>query len=249
MALTRAYDELVIPRVSWPVIRSRLQRMWFVRDAPHHSLIGQTRSGKSYLARHGILPTCAYDRVLFIDCKGDDPTINGLGTPVHRFPRRTKRMTRQMLQDETKARQNWFRLITHPDFTVAREQVGEALQSAFREGNWIIVADELRYLADAKEPGLGLKGLYEQIILRGGSRGVGMVSLTQEPRWVPGSFYTQSSFYWFSRIEDEAALKRVSEVGSSRALLPLLTTIPRHHWIYMDNLEDERYWALTKVGS
>lgn len=221
--------------------------MWTVRDAPHHSIIAQTRAGKSYLARYGILDTCKYDRVLFIDAKGDDPTIVGLGQEVTRFPRRVKRIRREFLQDETKARQNWFRLVCSEDTDIARQQVHEALDLVYREGNWIVVIDELRYVTDKRDPGLGLESLWNRLIFRGGSRGIGVVSLTQEPRWVPGAFYTQSSFYWFSRIEDEVAMKRISEIGSSRALLPILTRIPRHHWIYTDNLENDRFWAFTKV--
>jgi hypothetical protein len=228
--------------------------LWVIQDAPHHSIMGQTRSGKSYLTRHGILDTCLYDRVLFIDGKGDDPTISGppgpgLGKVVERFPSKLHRSSRQFMKDKEEPRGQWFRLVTSTDWGRARDQVGEALTEAFREGNWVIVVDELRYVTDARMPGLNLGPEWEQIVLRGGSRGVGLVNLTQEPRWVRGSFYTQSSFYWMSRIEDEAAQKRVAEIGSSRGLLEVLGRIPRRMWVYMDNLEDDRYWALTKVPS
>ena len=243
-----AVPDLVIPEVSWPVVRSRLLRLWKVRDAPHHSIMGQTRSGKSYLTRYGILETCKWDRVLFIDGKGDDPTLTGLGRVVNRFPTRMSRGTKKLMEEDHPMG-NWFRLVTSSDFSVARNQVGEALESVMREGDWIVVVDELRYVTDTRAPGLNLAPQWEAIILRGGSRGVGAVNLTQEPRWVRGSFYTQGSFYWISRIEDEAAQKRVAEIGSSRALLSYLATIPRRKWIYTDALEDERYWALTQVPS
>ena len=115
------------------------------------------------------------------------------------------------------------------------------------EGDWVVVVDELRYVTDTKAPGLNLSPQWEAIVLRGGSRGVGLVNLTQEPRWVRGSFYTQGSYYWISRVEDEAAQKRIAEIGSSRALLDHLTNIPRRTWIYTDSLEDERFWAYTRV--
>lgn len=244
-------EELIIPKVPWPVIQNRLARMWQIRDAPHHSVMGQTRSGKSHLTRHGILPTCYFDRVLFLDCKGDDPTINGLGRVVQRFPSKLARAQRQLFEEEERTGRgkggNWFRLVTDVNWDIARDQVEEALTRAFHEGDWIVVVDELRYVTDPRQPGLNLPGPWEQIVLRGGSRGVGLINLTQEPRWVRGSFYTQSSFYWFSRVEDEAAQKRISEVGSSRSLLDYLGRIPRRWWVYMDNLEDERFWALTTV--
>lgn len=244
--VTRVTEELYVPELSWSVIRSRITRLWNVRDAPHHSIIGQTRSGKSYLTTHGILPTRAWDRVLLIDCKGDDPSLNGFGRPVTRWPSRLTRSRRQLMRDNEKYG-NWFRLITSDDWDVARDQVEEVFDRAKDEGDWIIVVDELRYVIDPRAPGLNLAAKWEQIVLRGGSRGVGLVNLTQEPRWIRGSFYTQSSFYWFSRVEDEAAQKRIAEVGSSRSLLPFLTKIPRRKFLYMDNLEDERFWALTGI--
>lgn len=242
----RDAENLIIPKMSWPVIRSRLMRYWDVRDAPHHSVIGQTRSGKSFLTRYGILETCVWDRVLLLDGKGDDKTLEGMGRVVSRFPARMSRSTHKLMKDDER-RGNWFRLVTSRDWDVARDQAQEALERCMDEGDWIVVVDELRYVTDPRNPGLNLGPYWEQIVLRGGSRGVGLVNLTQEPRWVRGSFYTQSSFYWFSRVEDELAQKRISEVGSSRALLGHLAQIPRRHFIYMDNLEDDRFWALVQV--
>lgn len=238
--------ELVIPDVDWPVIRDRLQALWVIRDAPHHSIMGQTRSGKSYLVRHGILDVCQWDRVLILDGKGDDPTFAGLGKVVNQYPSKLWRATRKLMQDE-EPRGNWFRLVTSSDWAVARQQVQHALQSAMREGNVVVVIDELRYITDTRAPGLNLAPEWEALVLRGGSRGVGLVNLTQEPRWVRGSFYTQPSFIWISRVEDEAAQKRISEIGSSRALMDHLHSIPRRVWIYTDNLENERFWAKTQV--
>lgn len=239
-------ENLIIPKLSWPVVRSRITRYWDVRDAPHHSVIGQTRSGKSWLTTHGILETRLWDRVIIIDGKGNDSTLEGIGRVVNRFPSKLTRSRRKLMEDDER-RGNWFRIITSRNWDIARDQAQEVLERVMQEGDWIVVVDELRYLTDPRTPGLNLGPYWEQIVLRGGSAGVGLLNLTQEPRWVRGSFYTQSSFYWFSRVEDEAAQKRISEVGSSRALLGHLERIPRRWFIYMDNLDDERFWALTKV--
>lgn len=238
--------ELVIPDVPWHVIRTRLQRTWDVRQNAHHSVMAQIGGGKSYLARHGILDVCKYDRVLFIDCKGDDATLQGLGKVVNRFPRKAMRNARALM-NEGKAGENWFRLVTSRRWEIAKEQVGEALEAVMDEGDWIVVIDELRAITDARVPGLGLRPQWEAIRLRGRSRGIGLVDLTQEPRWVPGSFYTQSTYYWLGRIEDEAAQKRIAEIGSSRGLMIHLPTVRKRRWIYTDAIEDERFWAYTQV--
>ncbi len=243
----RNAEPLDVPTVSWYEILRRLRRLWRVREYPHHSIIGLTGSGKSFLTRHGILDgACQWDRVLYLDGKGDDPTLRGLGNVVNRFPTKLSRGTRKLKQDD-EPRGDWFRLITSRRWEVASQQVEEALTMAMDEGEWIVVVDELRYVTDRRIPGLNLGPRWEEIVLRGRSRGVGMVSLTQEPRWVPGSFYSNSQFYWFGAIEDEATHKRISEVGASRAIADFLPTIPAKHFLYTDRLEDDRFWALTKV--
>ena len=238
---------LTIPDLHWYAVRNRINMYWEAREAPHISIMGQTRSGKSYLVRHGILPLCRWDRVLIIDVKGDDKTLTGLGHPVRKLPGFTHGMKRLIRED--RPGDNWFRLITHDDFAAAREQVGEAFERVYHEGDWVVVIDELRAITDPRAPGLALKDHWERFILRGGSRGIATVNLSQEPRWCPGSFYTQSNFYLFSRLEDEAAHKRLSEIGSAKGLLPHITTIPRRWWLYMDNMDDsgDRFWARTTV--
>jgi hypothetical protein len=244
--MTVAKPELVIPQIPWPEIRRRLQTRWVVREASHHSIIAKTRAGKSYLIRHGILDICRYDRVLILDAKGDDPTFRGLGQPVTNLPSRVGRALRTLFHpDDRIPYQDWYRLIlTGED---AKEKLHRALERVLKEGDWIVVSDELRVIVDAREPGLGERGLWEAMRLRGGYKGVGLVDSSQEPKWLPSSFYTQSEFYWISRIEDEAVHKRIGEIGTSRALLPHLSRVPQHHWIYTDNLDGERFWALTKV--
>lgn len=209
--------------------------------------MAQTRAGKTYLVRHGILPLCKWDRVCIVDVKGDDRTMAGLAKPVRRLPGKMSSV-RQMLRDERPG-DNWYRLVTYDDVGAAREQVHEAFERIYSEGDWVVVIDELRAVTDTQPPGMHLRPDWERFILRGGSRGVATVNLSQEPRWCPGSFYTQSNFYFFSRIEDEAAHKRISEVGSAKALIPHLQTVQRRHWIYMDNMEDsgDRFWAKTTV--
>lgn len=237
--------ELVIPDMPWEAVRSRVHEYWEAREAPHHTVMGQTRSGKSFLVRHGILPLCKLDKVLIIDAKGNDKTLEGLGRPVTAIPR-WQRTVRQMIREERPG-DNWFRLIVQRGQSAGHDQVGEAIEQVYQEGDWIVVVDELRHLVDREYPGLNLKPQWEELMLRGGSRGISLINLSQEPKWLPSSYYTQASFYWISRIEDEAVQKRVTEIGSSRALLPHLQTVPKRRWLYMDNLEDDRFFARTMV--
>lgn len=246
----RTLETLTIPDMEWRLIQARVNEFWEAREAPHISIMAQTRAGKSYLTRHGLLPLCRWDRVLFVDVKGNDKTLNGLGRPVRKIPNRLHSI-RQLIHGES-PEDNWFRLIVFDDPKrpdIARDQVETAFQRVKDDGDWVVVLDELRAITDPQAPGLHLKNWYEYFILRGGSNGIATISCSQEPRWCPGSFYTQSNFYFFSRIEDEATHKRLAEVGSTKAVLPHIQSIKRRHWLYMDNMEDtgDRFWAKTMV--
>lgn len=241
-----AQPELIVPDMGWDVVRERVAEYWDPHECPHHSMMGQTRSGKSYLVRHGIAPLLKFQKMLILDAKGDDPTFRGFGRRVRGIESVTLRTVRRMIREE-KPGDNWFRLIIPRGQTRGREVVGEALEQVYQEGDWTVVVDELRHLVDREYPGINLKPQWEELMLRGGSRGISMVNLSQEPKWLPSSFYTQASFYWISRVEDEAVQKRITEIGSSRALLPHLQNVPKRYWLYMDNLDDDRFWARTTV--
>lgn len=239
-----------IPRYRWEVIQNRINEYWVAREAPHISVMAKTRAGKSYLMRHGILPLARNDRVLILDAKGDDATLRGLGKPVREIPSRVRQTWWGLKKPQPE--DQWFRLVIQSgpaNKLAAIRQVRTALERVMREGDWIVIFDELRVITDHNYPGLGLKPYYEEIILRGGSRGVASVSLSQEPRWLPGCFYTQSNFYFFSRIEDAATQKRVAEVGSVKELLPIIQQTQNRHWVYMDDMNDtgERFWGRTYV--
>ena len=238
-------EAITYQEVPWSTTRERLDSLWQTTDAPHHSVIGLTGSGKSYLVRNGILDLVKWDKVLIIDCKGDDPTLRGLGKPVDRIPHRMWRSAKQLM-DEKRPRDNWYQLVVTENINAAHQQVHEAFSRIWGEGEWIVVIDELRALVDTPAGmGIGHKGWWNQLMLRGRSKGIGVINVTQEPAWVPSAFYTQPSFLWLGRVEDERAHKRISEVGASRGLMPVLPTIPKRKFLYTDNLENERVFHLT----
>lgn len=243
--------EIDVPDLDWGVIQARVGEHWVARDAPHISIMAQTRSGKSFLVTRGLMPLCRNDRVLFVDVKGNDPTTRTWGRPVTQIPGRYFRSFRQIIRGP-EPEEHWYRLVVHrgpQNVLKARDQVRRVFDQILDEGDWIIVLDELRAVTDPSSPGLHLKPYYEEFILRGGSRGIATISCSQEPRWCPGAFYTQSNFYFFSKIEDEATHKRLAEVGSTKSMIPHIQSIPRRQFLYMDNMDDDgtRFWAKTKV--
>lgn len=239
------WEQVSITSRSWQQVISRVDKLWKPQFAPHHSIMGQNGSGKTHLIVHGLLPLCTDDRVLVIDNKGDDPTLNACGAKrVRALPSNFRRSA----TDEGKPKGAWFQLIVHDELERARDQVGTAIRQVYKEGNWIVVLDETRALSDPRSPGLGLQPELDRLWLRGRSRNISVIASTQAPRWVPSSFYDQCQFVWCSRIRDGRAHERIQEIGSmTRAHIPHIARIRKRRWLYMDDEEDETWLAETGV--
>lgn len=243
MGIRLSTPSVDVPALDWRVVRNRVNKLWVADDAPHHSIISETRGGKSYLITRGLLPLCEQDRVLIIDNKGGDPTLRGYGKPVRKLSRFDRAFR------GNKPRSDWYRLIVHEDYKSGREQVRQILSQIYDEGNWIVVMDELRAVTASRPPNLGLEGEVGRLYLRGGSRGISVISSTQEPVWVPSFFYSQASFAWIGRVEDEERQKRLRQIaGLTRDYMPVISSTPRRHWLYVDTLEDEKFIAQTTVS-
>ena len=233
------------PWVHWPAVAMWVHRAWDPENVPHHSIIGLTGCGKSYLAINGILrPMCAMDRVLLIDTKGDDPIVSKQGRAVRQIetPKFWKGMTRKPRPFD-----QWQRLVVSEDRVEARHQVRTALNRAYDEGNWVVYVDETWDIT-GKDPevGLNLGGPMAKIWRKGRGRHVSLVAATQTPVEVPRLFYDQASFAWIGRIRDEERQKRLLEIGGmSKRDLPVLATLARRQWLLAaDNGE---YFARTTV--
>lgn len=238
-----ATPEAKIPHLSWDVVAKELDGMWAFDNAPHHSIIGLTGSGKSYLATRGILPLVEHDKVLIIDNKGDDPTLRGIGKPVKQLPHPTV-VKWKMRQRDRKPRDLWYRLVVTDDWTAARIQVKDAIERVWNDQRWVVVLDETRSLTDPREPGLRLRAYCELIWTKGRSRQVPLIAMTQAPSWVPASFYDQPSFVWIGRINDEDKQKRLREIGGlSRAHLPVIQNLKKRQFLLV--AEGGDFMAIT----
>lgn len=225
-------DLFGIPRLPWADVRKSIDKLWVPTQAPHHSIIGLTGSGKSYFTTRALLPLVEYDNVLIIDNKGDDPTLRGIGKAVKMLPSKLQRDLIRRKRD-MKPRELWFRLVAHDDFGAAREQVDQALETVWKEGKWAVVIDETRALTDSRTPpSLNLRARIEQMWLRGRSREICVIAMTQSPKWVPSSFYDQPSFIWIGRVNDEEAQKRLREIGGiDRAMFPVIKSLRKREFL------------------
>ena len=173
-------DRSTIPWVDWPVLSPRINQIWDPENTPHHSIVGLSGSGKSYLMVHGLLkPMCAWDRVLLVDTKGDDPVSSSVGHPVRKIPE--KHWT---VQEKRKKGDQWWRLVVSENLSEARTQVSRALSTVYNEGGWVVVFDEIRDITDPQSSrfrGLDMLGQVDLLYRKGRYRKVSIVAATQSP--------------------------------------------------------------------
>lgn len=237
-------DEASYPWVPWSRVFTVIHKMWDPVDMPHHSIIGLTRSGKSFLAMNGILEMRKFDRVLIIDTKGDDPSVNK-GRVITTLPKHTWYSALGRKNDGPY--EKWYRLVAPDDRQRAHDMVGQALDTAYDEGDWTILIDEAAEVCESiGNDGLGLRPLMSKLWRKGGYKNVPVVAETQAPIGVPRLFYDQASFAWIGRIRDEDRQKRLLEIGGmSKRDLPILSSLQRRQWLLAaDNGE---LFARTRV--
>ena len=232
------------PWTQWSSVRQYLNKAWDPENAPHHSLVGLTRSGKSYLAINGILDLCEFDRVLIVDTKGDDPSTQ-VGKVIKKIPRNTWYEPFSSVEKRG-AHEKWYRLIAPDNRTQAHEVVGEALSQCYDEGDWVIYIDECWEVTGTGTEGIGLEDVMNKIWRKGGYRHVSVVAATQTPVRVPRLFYDQAAFAWIGAIRDEERQKRLTEIGGiSRKDLSVVSTLKKRQWLLA--ADDGDYFARTVV--
>lgn len=239
----QAMEKLVnverIPHKPWDEVRKEIYSRWKPDNAPHHSIVCLTGGGKSYLYTRGLLPMRGWRRCLIIDCKGDDPTLDGVGHRIRQIPKSDGFRKKE-------ADSLWYRLIVHDDINKARQQVRDALAHVYKQGDWTVFTDETRDLTDPRLPALNLRAYMEQIWRKGRSRRVEIVGATQAPRWMPSSFYDQPSFVWIGRINDERAHQRLREIGGlRRGHLGTIQKLQKRDFLVIGDGGD--YTAITRI--
>lgn len=231
------------PWVDWKTVAREVNMRWEPENAPHHSIIGLTRSGKSYLAVNGILDLCKHDRVLFVDTKGDDPTT-GVGKVIKKLPKHTWYSALGRRQDGPY--EKWYRLIAPDNKEQAHEVIGDALSTAYDEGDWVVYIDECWEVTGNGAEGIGLADVMSKLWRKGGYRHVSVVAATQTPVAVPRLFYDQASFAWIGAIRDEDRQKRLLEIGGmNKQHLPILSGLKRRQFLLCAEQGD--YFARTAV--
>lgn len=202
-----------MPRTPWGTHVAYLDRVW--RPGQHCSIISPTEGGKSHLMRTILDAVWRDARVIVIDPTEDDTNYGAPFRVVKGHPKPWQRM----------GHPQWFRVVPTGDHDHDKATVEDVLRRAHGEGEFVIDIDEVRKLTDARAPGWGLSSRYDDLMLRARKRKVTVMAATQEPRWVPSSFYTQAKFFYVGFVADERAQLRLAEISGRRKLDDIIGTL------------------------
>lgn len=181
----------------WKILRDEI-RSELTEDLTrgnHFALVAPTGQGKTTLATKGLLPmfTGVAD-VLLIDSTAD-PKLRNYGKPLNRF-----------------GRIDGLRRLTVGDHSPeSAAKIAKALQRAYKQGQVVILFDEVRHVTDKKYLNLGALAEHHWLFSRKRENIVG--GLTQAPRFVPSAYYDQSKLHFIFKIRDRRAMQRLAEIG------------------------------------
>jgi len=225
----RPGDEAAAPFVPWEEFRDGFVAGW--RQGEHVSIIGQTQSGKSVLARELVEARTAASSSWHTVVLATKPRDATLTEYVRRgWERVTSWPPRRLTQ----------RVILWPRggsaaslFADQRATFDAALRLVYRGGRWCIVLDEVRYLAHL----LKLAPLLALVWTQGASIGLTVVSATQRAAWVPLEFYTQAKFLVIFRERSPRARKAIADhCGGADAVqvARIAAELERHECLVID---------------
>lgn len=234
-------------RVPWATFVEQLSETW--EEGQHLSVIAPTgRGGKTFFITRGLLPLWSDYRVLFIDIKDRDRTlVPKKGSPffrntVHRFPNRA--------QYEFAPSPKWFRLhvksgLAGQSLRAQQQIVYEALAKCFKQQDWLIVGDELSFLANDLQLMPALRDIWKR-----GRSNVTMIAATQSPRWVPGEMFDQPTYLFLGRLGAEGN-KRLGEIGGTidyHLVRDTLAGVRKHEFLFIDKAADEPDESMLITG-
>lgn len=233
--------------LEWPAFAELFRRRH--RQGEHVAIVGPTGSGKSVLG----LALCtiiasrqATDgrpaRVVVLATKPRDRTVSALGWPritewppgygqehVIVWPRPRDPETRAARQSRAFAR---------------------VMRAIYTEGGQTVYIDEVSYFERKPPNGLGLAALIEEFWQSARSLDLTLIAGTQRPRHVTLSMWSEPTWLFAFRLEDENDLKRVGELGGRRQFEAIHSELGAHEFVCVYRpRHGERAYFVSRVGA
>ena len=178
--------------------------------------------------------------MLFLDAKERDPLLKHFATEVEKLPHKIDRRY-------LRSGRPWFRLkipslLLGADRATQQRTAYDAMRQVYREGDWVIVIDEVRPLVDLK-----LTPYLVELWERGRSANVTVIAGTQAPRFLPGHLYDQPTHFFAGRSLDDRTRERLREIGGkSQTIRAAVEGLRRHEFVYVNREREDI--QITKVG-
>jgi hypothetical protein len=183
----------------------------------HFAVIAPTGQGKTTITVKGIIPMFN-DKldVLIIDSTAD-PKLSNYGKPYQKY-----------------GKINGVRRLTVNDLSpTSARKIHGALGRAYKQGECLVIFDEVRHICDKKY--LGLSASAESLWLFSRKRRNIVGGLTQAPRYVPSAFYDQSKLHFIFKIRDRRAMIRLAEIGGDYdTLKTIVPTLGQYEFAYIN---------------
>jgi hypothetical protein len=226
-------SKLIVPTIPFSRIKQRVSKYAdpFTYN-PHQAFYAQSRSGKSFMIRHGILPIYGASRIVVMDVKpGGERTWNGYGNPVTELspgfgigPDGTPHY-HLLLRDKASA-ERFLKMIA-------------------AEGSCVVVIDDSRRVT-ASAPDWGLSGYVDNLMTIGAAYGVTVLICANSTVWSTSSLRDQTGINWIGRVTNEDERKKIIRyTGNTKELNSILASLPPRHFLYSDNYSGDARLAIT----
>lgn len=227
-----------IPYVPFEALSNRIKYYWNPLEYnPHKGLFAPTRSGKSYLIRHGLLSIVPNSRTVLIDVKpGGEPTWHGWGNQVEELKHGFARGS-----DGTYN----YRVMLKPNRDEGKEQVQRILDMILAEGETILVMDDSRKIT-AHTPQLGMSNHVDELITDGAGIGISVILAANSTTWATPTLRDGCGIYFMGHATNEEQRAAYSKViGLPKQYQPALSSLGRRQFLYSDQYDGELRLAIT----
>jgi DNA helicase HerA-like ATPase len=196
----------------------------------HFTIVAPTGGGKTTVARRLLTRR---KRFVFLATKPHDPSIDSLrkdlgATIVRGWPPRhvTERV---IVWPKAKG------LLR--DVGTQRITFAHAIDNTYLEGANCIVLDEAEYVTQA----LGLDRMLRVLWAQGRSNKVGVLAMTQRPRFLPRIAWSSANHLLLGRTREREDIAALGGMGGLDAGLirSAVASIPRHWWVYVNTRTEE----------
>lgn len=229
-----------IPTVPFELIAKRIKRYWRPLEYnPHKGLFAPTRSGKSYLIRHGLLSIVPNARVVLIDVKpGGEPTWNGWGNQVTELSPGFGRGSDGTFN---------YRVMLLPGHEQGKDQIKRILEMILAEGETIVVMDDSRKIT-AHTPQLGFSTHVDELITDGAGIGITVILAANSTVWSTPTLRDGCGMYLMGHASNEDQRNLYSKIiGLPKEQREVFSKLPHRHFLYSDQYDGDLKLAITSL--